>query len=209
MSDSEGRARLKILLLGAGGTIGSTLGALLEARHEVIKVGHGHEEVTVDMATPESLQKLFAEIGPVDAVISAPNVVRLSKIEELLKEDFAASLNNRLLGQMNLVRYGRTYLREGGSFTLTSAILPDYDHPANTILSAVNASLHRFVSSAALKLPPGQRVNAVCPPMLRETVERFGLGTGGTPVAQVIPLYVHALEGDETGQVITMGSIGH
>ena len=38
-------------------------------------------------------------------------------------EDFVFSLSSKLMGQVNLVRYGLPSVREGGSITLTSGTL--------------------------------------------------------------------------------------
>ena len=101
---------------------------------------------------------MFAKAAAVDAVVSAAGEAAFGTLDELTDEQYALSVGNKLLGQINLVRFGRDSLSEGGSFTLTSGILADRPHPGSTILSAVNAGLHGFVGSAALQMHKGQRV---------------------------------------------------
>ena len=193
---------MKILLIGATGTIGSAVGEALGGRHEIIGVGRSRGALQVDLAAPNSIQRLFVEAGPIDAVVSTAGAAKFGTLDDLTDADYEFSVGNKLLGQINLVRFGREHLRKDGSFTLTSGILADQPNPGSTILSAINAGLHGFVGSAALQLRNGQRINAVSPPLVRETAQKLGWGSGGVPVAEVAKLYVQAVEGNEEGQVI-------
>lgn len=198
-----------ILLIGANGTIGSAIGEALAARgHEVVGVSHRTGTLTVDLGDAASIESMFAKAGQVDAVVSAAGAARFGTLDDLSDEDYTLSVTNKLLGQINLVRFGRGHVRDGGSFTLTSGILADQPSPGSTILSAVNAGLHGFVGSAALQMKNGQRVNVVSPPMIRETVEKLGWGAGGIPAAAVAQLFVEAVDGDANGSVFTHGSAG-
>jgi len=106
------------------------------------------------------------------------------------------------MGQINLVRLGRESLRPGGSFTLTSGILAEQANPGSTVLSVTNAGLQGFARSAALQLEGGRRVNVVSPPLVRETAQRLGWGSGGMPAAEVAAAYVLAVEGERNGETI-------
>ncbi len=193
----------KILLIGAGGTIGSAVGKALASNHQVIGVGKSRGDYTVDLGDPESIKKLFVEVGSIDAVVSAAGEAAFGTLDELSDADYALSLGSKLQGQINLVRFGRRTVSGGGSFTLTSGILASRPHPGSTIISAVNAGLHGFVGSAALQLRDGQRINAVSPPLVRETAEKFGWGPGGMPAMEVAKLYVAAVEGNATGEILS------
>lgn len=76
----------------------------------------------------------------------------------------ALSLNNKLMGQANLVRLGLPFISDGGSFTLTSGLLSREPIPGSAAISLVNAGLEGLVRAAALELSRGVRINVVSPP---------------------------------------------
>ena len=62
---------MKVIIVGTG-TIGSAVGKLLkEYGHEVISVGRKSGDYQADISETASLKKLFANIGPFDAVANA------------------------------------------------------------------------------------------------------------------------------------------
>ena len=90
-----------------------------------------------------------------------------------------------------------------GSFTLTSGILSRQPMPGATAISMVNSGLEGFARGAALDLPRGTRINAVSPGWVTETLVALKMDpAGGTPAAQVARVYVKAVEGGMTGQVL-------
>lgn len=58
-----------------------------------------------------------------DAVVRQPVWRNLRRRDQLTEDDFLLSANNKLMGQVNLVRIGARYLRDNGSFTVTSGVL--------------------------------------------------------------------------------------
>jgi NAD(P)-dependent dehydrogenase (short-subunit alcohol dehydrogenase family) len=117
--------------------------------------------------------------------------------------DRALGLANKLMGQVNLVRFGAELIADRGSFTLTSGVLSRRPMPGGAAISLVNAGLEGFVAAAALELPRGVRINAVAPGWVRETLVAMKMDpAGGTPAAVVAHTYVQAVEGRMTGQVL-------
>jgi NAD(P)-dependent dehydrogenase (short-subunit alcohol dehydrogenase family) len=114
---------MKILVIGATGTIGSAVALALEGRHEVLRASHVRSALTVDLADAESIRRLYAKVGRVDAVVSAVGQATFRPLFELSDADFALGLTNKLMGQVNLVRFGVDVLADGGSFTITTGIL--------------------------------------------------------------------------------------
>lgn len=162
---------MRILAIGATGTIGSAVvGALGERGHEVLGAGSRRGTLIVDLGAPSSIKSLFAEVGNVDAVVSTAGQATFGGLDELTDDDWTEGLGNKLMGQINLVRFGRPSVRNGGSFTLTSGILAERPHAGSALLSTVNSALHGFVGAAALQLHPGHRINVVSPPLV--TVNR-------------------------------------
>jgi NAD(P)-dependent dehydrogenase (short-subunit alcohol dehydrogenase family) len=194
---------MKILVVGATGTIGAPLAHALEGRHEVIRASHSRSALTVDLADPASIKRLYARVGPVDAVVSAAGQAAFRPLVALSDADFALGLTNKLMGQVNLVRYGLEVLPDGGSFTLTSGILSRQPMPGGAAISMVNAGLEGFVRAAALDLPRSIRINAVAPGWVRETLVAMKMNpSSGVPAAQVAQTYVRAVEGSMTGEVL-------
>ena len=54
---------MRILLIGATGTIGKAIAAELGARHEVLLASHQQAPLRVDIADPASIRSLYAKVG--------------------------------------------------------------------------------------------------------------------------------------------------
>lgn len=195
---------MRILVIGANGTIGREVVKALSSEHEVISASRKGSEVTVDIRQPSSIQAMYASVGKVDAVISAAGSGAWKPLAELTDEDFAISLGYKLMGQVNLVRYGFEHVSDGGSFTTTSGILSRSPVPSGSAISLVNCGLEGFTRAAAIEAPRGIRVNVVSPPWVTETLIEMGATdtSHGLPAATVALAYVRSVTGKETGQVI-------
>jgi NAD(P)-dependent dehydrogenase (short-subunit alcohol dehydrogenase family) len=157
----------------------------------------------VDLADPASIAQMFRSVGRIDAVISAAGVARFAPLAELTDDDFALSLRNKLMGQVNLVRLGLANVSDGGSFTLTSGYLGRYPSLGSPAVSLVNAGLEAFVRAAALELPRGIRVNVVSPRWVAETLKARGRDpSAGMPAAVVAQAYLRSVDGPQNGAVI-------
>jgi NAD(P)-dependent dehydrogenase (short-subunit alcohol dehydrogenase family) len=193
---------MRILIIGATGTIGAAVTQALEARHEVLRVSHSRSALTVDLADPESIKRLYAKVGTVEAVVSAAGKAAFGPLLALSGEAFSLGLTNKLMGQVNLVRFGIEALADEGSFTLTSGFLSRHPTPGSAAISLVNAGLEGFVRAAALELPRGLRINAVAPGWVCETLVALKRDpSSGVPAAQVAQAYVNSVEGTMTGQI--------
>ena len=194
---------MRILLIGATGTIGKAIGAALGGRHEVLLASRKQTPLEVDIADPVSIRALYAKVGKVGAVISAAGEARFKPLDELSDADFSFSIDSKLMGQVNVVRYGLDSVTDRGSITLTSGILAQHPSRGSGAVSLVNAALEGFTRAAALEAPRGIRINVVSPPWVTETLKAFGMPLeGGLPAATVARAYVRSVEGTETGQVI-------
>ena len=65
---------MKILVIGATGTIGKAVVELLEKENDVIKVSYSKGDYLVDISSKDSIQSLFDKVGKVDAVISTTGI---------------------------------------------------------------------------------------------------------------------------------------
>lgn len=195
----------RILLVGATGTIGRAVAAALDVKYEVIAASRSKAAHKLDMADPASIRSLLNSVGRLDGIISAAGQARFKPLRELQDEDFDFSLRNKLMGQVNLARYGLDHVNDGGAIVLTTGVLATKPMPGSGAISLVNAGVEGFVRAAALELPRGVRIVAVSPPWVTETLVALKMDTkGGKPAAEVAKAYVKALEGGASGQVLAV-----
>jgi NAD(P)-dependent dehydrogenase (short-subunit alcohol dehydrogenase family) len=195
---------MRILIIGATGTIGRPVVAALRGKHELILASKNKSAEKVDIADPASIRALYKRVGRVDAVVVAAGDAAFKPFAELADEDFALSIRSKLMGQLNVVRYGMDSVGDGGSFTLTSGTLALEPMIAGTAASTVNGAINSFARAAAHESPRQIRVNAVAPPWITETLIAYKMNPeGGMPAADVARAYAKAVEGTQTGQVIS------
>ena len=161
---------MRILVIGASGTIGKPLCVELEKRHKVIRGGRSGSDVSVDIEAADSIESMYKQVGPLDACICVASSGALDRFDELTEAALLANMRGKLFGQINLVLIGQRYLADGGSFTLTSGIFADEAWKGVTGGAIISGALHSFVLSAAIELPRALRINVVSPTMVR----RFG-----------------------------------
>ncbi|MGY4492906.1 short chain dehydrogenase [Pseudomonas sp. TE3610] len=199
---------MKILLIGASGTVGSAVATELAQRHDVIRIGRNSGELQVDISDPASIRRLFEQTGRFDALVSAVGSVTFKALGEMTDDDFSLGLQNKLMGQVNLLLIGREFANDGASFTLTSGILNRDPIRTGASAAMVNGALDAFVKAAAIELPRGLRVNAVSPTVLEEAMGSYApyfRGYKPVPAAEVALAYAKSVEGLQTGQVFIVG----
>lgn len=194
---------MKVIVIGATGTIGRAVVKAIGSRHEVVPVSASKSAIKVDIANNASIKQMFKTAGRVDAVISAAGLAKFGPLASLSDEDFGLGVTNKLMGQVNLVRLGLDYVNDKGSFTLTSGILSRKPMIGSAAISLVNSALEGFGRAAALEMPRGIRINIVSPNWVTDTLKAFKMDPSiGTPVEVVAAAYVSALEGSMNGEVI-------
>lgn len=195
---------MKVLLVGASGTIGRAVAAELGQRHEVIGAGRTSGEVQLDITDPESIRAAFATVGQVDAVVSTAGKVKFAPFEQMQAADYEIGLRDKLMGQVNLVLIGREHVSEGGSFTLTTGVLDSDPIRQGTSASLVNGAINAFVMAAAIEMPRGLRINAVSPGVIEEAMKDYApwfRGFEPVPAARAALAYAKSVEGAQTGRV--------
>jgi NAD(P)-dependent dehydrogenase (short-subunit alcohol dehydrogenase family) len=194
---------MRIIVVGATGTIGKSVAKLLVAEHKIVKVSSRSGDFRADITNRDSIEQLFKQVGPFDALVCAAGIARFAPLEELSDDDFQLGLASKLMGQVNLVRIGLNYIADNGSFTLTSGVLSQQPMPGSSSISMINAGIEGFVRAAALEMPRGIRINVVSPPWVKETLEALGMDTSiGMPAERVAQAYRSSLAGARTGIVI-------
>lgn len=194
---------MRVVVIGATGLIGTVVVNSLSAKHDVVPVGHTSGDIRVDIADQNSIRAMFESLGPFDALVCAAGGAKFAPLNELTDEDFATSLGDKLMGQVNLVRLGRGTVNDGGSFTLTSGVLALEPMQGSAAISLVNSGLEGFVRAAALELSHRVRINIVSPPFAVETLRALGMEESiGLPVASFARAYREAVEGLHNGEVL-------
>lgn len=196
---------MKIILIGASGTIGKRIHDRFAKKHEVVTASRSGGDVAVDITDAASIQKMYESVKGIDAVVCAAGPAKFGAFSELTEEDFYVGLRGKMMGQVNLVRIGQKYLNDGGSFTLTTGILADEPVFGSVSLALVNGGVNSFVKAAAQELPRGQRINVVSPTVVEDSADNYeDFFPGYVPASmdRVVSGYVRSVEGRITGEII-------
>jgi NAD(P)-dependent dehydrogenase (short-subunit alcohol dehydrogenase family) len=195
---------MKIIVVGATGTVGTAIVNELSPRHKVVAVGHQTGDMQVDISDSQSIKKLYQSIGKFDAVIAATGNVHFGPLSEFTPEQYNIGLQSKLMGQVNLVLIGLHYINEGGSFTLTSGVLSHDPIRLGSSASMVNGAIESFAKSAAIEMTNNVRINVVSPTVLTESLDKYGpyfRGFESAPASRVARAYSKSVEGGQTGQI--------
>lgn len=195
---------MKILLVGASGTIGRAVAAELAQRHDIIAAGRTSGDVTMDITDEASIRAAYETVGTVDAVVSAAGHVKFAPFEDMHAADYDIGIRDKLMGQVNLVLIGREFIADGGSFTLTTGVLDSDPIRMGSSASMVNGAVNAFVVAAAIEMPRGTRINVVSPGVITEAMADYApffRGFEPVPAARAALAYAKSVEGAQTGQV--------
>lgn len=195
---------MKIVIIGASGTIGDAIVNELKSRHEVIRANRHSGDVHVDITNQQAIANLFQTVKNIDAIVLATGKVHFDAFMAMDDAAYQIGLQNKLMGQVNVVLEGRKHLNDGGSFTLTSGILSRDPIRLGTSASMVNGAIDSFVMAAAIEMPRGLRINVVSPTVIAEAMENYGpyfRGYAPVSAARAALAYSKSVEGLQTGQV--------
>jgi NAD(P)-dependent dehydrogenase (short-subunit alcohol dehydrogenase family) len=196
---------MRILVVGASGPVGRAATAALRPRHDLVTAGRTSGDLHVDLMDEASVRAMYHKLGKVDAVVACTGHGHFGPVAEMTPAQFRKSLDDKLMGQINLVLLGIGQVNDGGSFTLTSGVTDRDPIRGGASAAAANGALGAFAKSAAIEMPRGLRINVVSPGLLEESVATYdGFFPGHEPVssARVGLAYVKSVEGALTGQVI-------
>lgn len=196
---------MKILLVGATGTVGRAVEQALQARgHDVISAHRSSADLPIDIQNPTSIAAVLEAVGPLDAVVCTAGTTPFRAWDDMDRDAWMAGLNSKLLGQVELVRQATHVVRDGGSFTLISGILGREPIRTGSVAAAVNGALEAWVVASAGELWGRFRINVVSPTVLTEAKEKYSRVMPGYPTvdsAAVAQAFVRSVESMETGKV--------
>jgi NAD(P)-dependent dehydrogenase (short-subunit alcohol dehydrogenase family) len=195
---------MKIIIVGATGTMGTYLSSAFENEHEIIRVASQGGDFQVDITSPEEIEKFFQEVGPFDALISTAGPTFVGPWKKLNDVTFRKGVEGKMMGQINLVLIGQNYINPKGSFTLITGALTEEPQINFANASAANGAVEGFVRGAAIELENSIRINAVSPTVIENSPHYFPYFPGEIPTTmkQVEFMFRKSVFGASTGHII-------
>ncbi|WP_455289174.1 short chain dehydrogenase [Cupriavidus necator] len=195
-----------VILIGAQGKMGQ---AALKGikNHKVITASRSGEgcDYKVDITKKDSIKELFETVDHFDAVVNTVGHCEYAPFSEMTDEQWDATIQSKMLGQINLVNVGLNYINDGGSFTLISGILNVKPIPLSIADATTSGAIDTFVQCVAHELPRGIRINVVNPTVLEEAWDVYGEmmpGFQAVPGALVGKAFERSVDGFITGKVL-------
>jgi NAD(P)-dependent dehydrogenase (short-subunit alcohol dehydrogenase family) len=195
---------MKIIMVGATGTMGKYLCNVFEKEHEIIRVATQGGDIKADITSTTSIENLFKQTGPFDALISTAGPTYVGNWKNMGDKEFRKGIEGKLMGQINLVLIGQHYILPKGSFTLISGALTHDPQLNFANASAANGAIEAFVRAAAIELGNGIRINAVSPTVIENSPQYFPYFPGDIPVTmrELEYAFRKSIFGANTGQII-------
>jgi NAD(P)-dependent dehydrogenase (short-subunit alcohol dehydrogenase family) len=195
---------MKIIIVGASGTMGNYLSNAFEKEHQVIRADRKSPEVQVDITSPQAIENMYKKVGAFDALICTAGPTYVGPWKNLNDASFRNGVEGKMMGQINLVLIGQHYINPKGSFTLITGALTHEPQKNFANASAANAAVEGFVRAAAIELEKGIRINAVSPNVIEDSPQYFPFFPGEIPVTmrQLEFGFRKSVFGANTGQVI-------
>jgi NAD(P)-dependent dehydrogenase (short-subunit alcohol dehydrogenase family) len=195
---------MKIIIVGASGTMGRYLTNAFEKDHEIVTAASKGCDIQVDIASTSSIEKMYKQAGAYDALISTAGPTFVGPWKKLTDKEFRKGIDGKMMGQINLVLIGQNYINHRGSFTLISGALTQEPQLNFANASVANGAIEAFVKAAAIELGKGIRINAVSPGVIENSPQYFPFFPGDIPVTmrQLEYSFRKSVFGANTGQVI-------
>ena len=195
---------MKIIIVGASGTMGKHLATAFRKEHEVVTAAQKGCDLQVDITSTASIENMFKQAGRFDALISTAGPTWVGPWKKLTDIEFRKGVEGKMMGQINLVLIGQHYINPKGSFSLITGALAHDPQVNFANAAAANGAVEAFVRAAAIELENGIRINAVSPTVIEQSPQYFPYFPGDIPVTMLQLEYGFrkSVFGANTGQVI-------
>ena len=195
---------MRIIIVGASGTMGTYLTGAFEKEHRIIKVSTTGGDIPADITSPESIEQMYKKAGAFDALICTAGPTYVGPWKNMSHPEFRKGLEVKLMGHVNLVLIGQHYINPKGSFTLITGALTHEPQRNFANASTANGAVDAFVRAAAIELENGVRINAVSPTVIENSPHYFPYFPGEMPTTMKALEFGFrkSLFGSATGQVI-------
>lgn len=195
---------MKIIIVGASGTMGKYLISEFGKDHEIIQVNSKSGDIQADITSPASIENMYKQAGAFDALICTAGPTYVGPWKKMTDKEFKKGIEGKMMGQINLVLIGQHYINPKGSFTLITGALTDEPQLNFANASAANGAVEAFVRAAAIELENGIRINAVSPTVIENSPQYFPFFPGDIPVTmkQLEYGFRKSVFGANTGQII-------
>src|SRR4051812_3606527 len=101
---------MKIIIVGASGTMGTYLSTAFEKDHEIIRADRHSPHIQVDITSPESIENMYRKAGAFDALISTAGPTFVGPWKSMTDKEFRKGVEGKMMGQINLVLIGQNYI---------------------------------------------------------------------------------------------------
>ena len=119
----------------------------------------------IDVTDEDGVARLFADLGPIDHLVTAAAGTYRGKITETDTGAAKALFESKYWGQHHCIKHGGPQVAKGGSITLFSGWISRKPMVGTGTLAAIDAAIEAIARIASLELAP-VRVNAVVPGMI-------------------------------------------
>lgn len=195
-----------VIVIGAQGKMGQAALTGL-TKHKVVTASRSGKgcDYKVNITSKESIRELFEAVGEFDAVVNTVGHCEYAPFQTMTDAQWDTTIQSKLVGQMNVVKVGLDFIKDGGSFTLISGILNVKPLPTTIADATTSGAIDTFVKCVAHELPRSIRINVVNPTVLEEAWDVYGEMMPGyqpVPSALVGKAFERSVDGFISGQVL-------
>ena len=188
----------KYLIIGATGSIGSSLAELLEkSGNDIHLVGRNHDEVkklsdqldcsftVTDVLESGFVDKIKNDVNEIKGIAYCVGSIDLKPFRMVSEEDFNKCMKLNFYPAVEVIKsYQDSLKKNKGSIVLFSTVAAQRGFTNHTIIASVKAALEGLTVSLAAEFAPNIRVNCIAPsltnskiaePMLKNKVLAEGI----------------------------------
>lgn len=141
------------------------------------KIGERVETYTVDANNEQSLQEMFQKIGETHHLFITAQQAATGEIAETNFETLRQTLDSKIWGAFNAVKYAAPQMPRSGSITFISGLLGWRPGRGGSIAGAAGGAIEALARNLALELAP-IRVNTICAGVIDTPILDGFFGTG-------------------------------